>query len=85
MDDLTAKVLLGFCLLVLVLRACWHGNSWPSFWTAAGGITLAILAMLRHLQQSDIVVPLIVGVTAGIAGLIAHRIRARRQAGANRT
>jgi hypothetical protein len=85
MDDLTAKVLMGIVLLAVVMRACWKGNSRPCFWTAAGGILLAAVSAIRHLQQSDIVVPLLVGATAGVIGLTAHRIRAGRRAGADRT
>jgi hypothetical protein len=86
MDDLTTKVLMGAFLLAVVIRTCQKGNLYPCFWTAAGGILLATISAFRHLQQSDIIVPLIVGVTAGIIGLVAHRIRAgRRRARASGT
>jgi hypothetical protein len=75
MDDLTSTILMAVVLLAVVLRSCWRGNPVPGFAVAAAGVLFAIVAAIRHLQQSDIILPLIVAALAGTISLVAHKVR----------
>ena len=75
MDDLFLEILMGAVLLTVVLRACWQGNPGPSIFVTIGGIIIAVLAAIRHLELSDILLPLIVAAMAGIIGALARKAR----------
>ena len=75
MDDLFLEILMGAVLLTVVLRACWRGNPGPSIFVAIGGTIIAVLATIRHLELSDILLPLIVAAIAGIIGGLARKVR----------
>jgi len=79
MDDLTSELLMAVAVLAIVLRACWQGNPRPCFWTVVGASLMAVAAAIRHLQLSDIVVPLVVAVLAAIIGRFAHTARGKRE------
>ncbi|MEI9930371.1 MAG: hypothetical protein WDM89_07405 [Rhizomicrobium sp.] len=75
MDDLALEILLAAAVLVVVLRACWQGNPWPCFWTAIGAALMAVAAIVRHLEMSDIIVPSVTAVFAALIGHFSHKAR----------
>jgi len=80
MDDLTSELLMAAAVLAIVLRACWQGNPRPCFWTVVGASLMAAAAAIRHLQMSDIVVPVVVAILAAIIGRFAHAARSKIEA-----
>ena len=74
MDDLSLEIMMAAALLAVVLRSCWRGNPRPSLFVATGGFVIAILAAIRGLETSDIVLPAVIALVAGLIGIIAHRV-----------
>jgi hypothetical protein len=74
MDDLSLEILMATALLAVVLRSCWWGNPRPSLFVAAGGFAIAVLAAIRGLQMSDIMLPAFIAIVAGVIGGIAHKV-----------
>jgi hypothetical protein len=77
--DMFLEILMGAVLLAVVLRACWQGNPRPSVFVAIGGAVIAVVAAIRHLEMSDIILPLMVAVIAGIIGGLARGRGAKPQ------
>jgi hypothetical protein len=73
MYDLSLEILMAAGLLAVCLRSRWRGNPRPSLYVAAAGLAISILAAIRHLETSDIVLPAIIAVIAGTIGGLARR------------
>ena len=79
MDDLTLEILMGTVVLGIVLRLRWQGNARPAWFVAAGGILISVAGIVRRIELSDILIPLVVALIAALIGIAAHRVRPKAQ------
>lgn len=79
MDDLTLEIFMAVVVLGIVLRLRWQGNPRPAWFVAAGGTLMSIAGMIRHIELSDILIPLIIALISALIAVAAHRVRPKAQ------
>ncbi len=80
MSDLTLEILMGVVLVGVVLRMSLRGNTRPGLFVAVGCVLISVAGMIRHLELSDIIIPLVVAAISGAIAAMAARGRSKAQA-----